>query len=254
MMAGAKPTLITQWPLTADNGGEDYTQLQPLIDSGQIVVAGINETSFPHHIICHPEDLEAAKKGAIITSKMWNNLQLEDSEINYHNDFLKNYCGISLPEDFNARSKATHLEPHLLLNKEIRTTLALMTGVDNSFGAIPALIADKISAGELCAVHVNTDIQSIAVLAQRDCLDMGKELFARYYKNDEGYEPLSNEAGTKRVGELLGYTQADTDFFLGAGTKPMSQHSLGDRIQITLFPLLRDIRAETMIYNANQPK
>lgn len=263
MIAGVKPCLITGWPLTAHKGQEDYTKLQPLIDSGQIIVAGIQEITFPKHIICRPEDVEAAKKQAALEYKVSNYIVLSIDELNDYYDFWPKYYGIKIEnnapsvEDFNKRSQNSHLEPERLLKGEIRMTLPVMTGTDNSFRAIPRALADKISSGELCAVPVTSHTQSMAVLALRDCLDMGKELFARYYKNDEGYEPLSNEEWNHRVGELLGYTKADTDYFLRQEPQSKSgkkRAKLDDALQKCLEPLLRDMRADKLIYDAYQER
>ena len=258
MMAGVKPCLITAWPSTADKGEEDYTQLQPLIDSGQIVVAGIKETSFPVHIICHAADVDAAQKQAVITPKMWGNIPLNDNEIQYYNDFLKTYCGMKFKDinQLNAELGERYYdqgesEIDLLLNSNIRATLPLMTGINNSFVKIPKSIADKISSGELCAVHVRTDIQSMAVLAQRDCLDMGKELFAITFKDQDGYKRLHGDNYHKRVGELLGYTKNDTAYFTRDRD---SDNKILEWLREKAEPTLLTIRAETMIYDANQPK
>ncbi len=257
MIAGAKPTLITLWPLQNINE-ENFTQLQPLIDSGQIVVAGIEEISFPHHIICRPEDVEAAQKQAIITEKMRNNLPLNDNEIQYYNNFLKTYCGMKFKDinQLNAELGERYYdqgesEIDLLLNSNIRATLPLMTGINNSFVKIPKSIADKISSGELCAVHVDTKIQSMTVLAQRDCLDMGKELFAIAFKDQDGYKRLHGDNYHKRFGELLGYTKNDTAYFTRDRD---SDNKILEWLREKAEPTLRAIRAELLIWDANQPK
>lgn len=51
-----------------------------------------------------------------------------------------------------------------------------------------------------------------------DSVEKGRELFELYYATD--WEALSDEdrvRGTKRIGELLGYTEQDTAFFMGEG-------------------------------------
>jgi hypothetical protein len=57
--------------------------------------------------------------------------------------------------------------------------------------------------------------QTLQVYAQADKIEEGKELYARYYLDGEGYPKLEEEEEYKRVGELLGYNQNDISWALG---------------------------------------
>lgn len=75
---------------------------------------------------------------------------------------------------------------------------------------------ELIEAGRIAHIgdyHVKNQV--IQVYAQSDKEEEGKELFARYYKDGEGYPKLAYEDEYRRVGELLGYNQNDIDWALG---------------------------------------
>lgn len=250
MAAGKKPCLITQWPLQ-DFDQEKYTKLQPFVDSGQIVLIGVKELEFPTHIICHPDAAEAARTQIPILQKKHSRMPLNQQEWQAEEAFLRDYCMISVrdkdgrfvPDEINKRNRNESPEEcQLLLEGKIKATLPVMTG--ENFGNAPPEILQKITSGELTSVNVRTEIKGMAVLAQRDCREMGKELFARYYNQREGYSFLSKDDHTKRIGALLGYTEADTAFFLKERTG-----SLIDRLKSKYSDAIRAARAEWLLAN-----
>jgi len=70
---------------------------------------------------------------------------------------------------------------------------------------------EMINSGQIVLIGKKdfSDIGEMEVYAQADKLKEGHELFARYYKNNEGYSPLEGREWHERIGELLGFTSND---------------------------------------------
>lgn len=257
MAAGKKPCLITAWPLQADIGG-DYTKLQPLIESGHIIVMAIKEFEFPYHIICKPHLRKEAQKAAGIRAKRIENMPIEEHEWRWEERFIEAHCNIQLRDkdgrvlvdEFNQRVRNSGNEYKLLMDGTIAATIPVMTG--ENFRNTPPAIQEQLKNGTLCASFAYAYINSAAILAQKNCEDMGKELAARCWRAGESYPPLSDKEATRRVGHLLGYTPEDTEFFLTVGTQHPSKHTAEDKGKIAAYDLLRYARAQSLL--KNEPK
>lgn len=257
MLAGKKPCLIGSWPLRAQ--GEDFTQLEPLIQSGQLVMIGSIDFVGSEHIFCLAADIEAVQAAAIIEKKRWAREPVTREEFERHHAFLETYSGITFrdaeekfdPSIFNERSKNSQEDCGLLLNGQIRATLPIITGTE--FKNCPSQIKEKLENGTFCAVHMRTETIGLAVISQKDCVDMGRELFARYWHQGQGYEPLSDVDSIKRIGHLLGYMPQDTEFFLTTGSKPPAEHTEEERNIIESFEMVRRARAEYLLSDAPKP-
>jgi hypothetical protein len=57
----------------------------------------------------------------------------------------------------------------------------------------------------------------MSVYALKDKADSGKELFQLFYETDEPTSAIDDIKMKKRIGEILGYTQEDTAFFVREG-------------------------------------
>jgi hypothetical protein len=250
LMEGAKkPCLIRAWPLTGQ-----YARLQPLIDSGHIVVIGTYDFVENYHILHHPDVTADAQKMASILNKSFGGARLETEEWQFNDLFWTKHCGITV-RDAEGRFIDRHLKERrknnshgdydLLLNGKIRATLDVMTGTD--FNATPPAIRAALQSGEITATLVKTKVTQTAVLAQKDSIHMGRELLARYFNNEAGYTPLVGKAWTRRIGELLGYTQADTDFFMTINAKEIADRTSQEELHLRVMPLLRHVRATTML-------
>ncbi len=63
------------------------------------------------------------------------------------------------------------------------------------------------------------NIGVMAVVAQNSKVSAGRELYARYYLNDEGYKTLENDEWHMQVGKLLGYTKRDIELVKSRGER-----------------------------------
>lgn len=86
--------------------------------------------------------------------------------------------------------------------------------------------------------------KTIQVYAQSDKVEDGKELYARYYNDGDGYPELDDTEEYKRVGKLLGYTENDVLF--ATGQKYRS--SLIRRAMNSTNDLRCKIRKDYMLY------
>ncbi len=249
MEGGKKPCLISAWPLT-----EQHARLRPLIDSGHIVVIGTHDFVENHHILHHPDVTADAQKMASILNRAFSGARLEPEEWQFKDLFWTKHSGIVVRDTegrfiddyLRERYKNNrHGDYDLLLNGKICATLDVMTGTD--FNATPPQIRTALQTGSIVATLVSTKITQMAVLAQKDCVHTGRELLARYFNNGTGYPPLVGGAWTMRIGELLGYTQADTDFFITINAQEIADRTSQELLHLQVMTLLRHVRATTML-------
>lgn len=255
MLAGIKPCMVTGWP-------HPDQRLQQALDQDRLVLSGIHTVSFPRYILCNTDVAEHAARYAVIERKIADSKRLDDNDITDRVAFLENYCGIRFDIDPTSLDSTNNLQKRFtagdmigaecdLLGKgTIQATLPLMTGTNHSYTRLPPEIRAKIATGELSAILVHTRTEDSAVLAQPACAEMGQELFARFFQNEEGYQPFSGTADfTRRVGYLLGYTDADTTFFLTTGNKLIADLARREKVRIAAFPFLRYCRAQSLLLN-----
>lgn len=254
MLAGIKPCMITGW-LHPDQ------RLQHALNQDRLVLSGIHTVSFPKYILCTTDVAKDVARYAVIERKIADSEKLDNDDIAGRVAFLENHCGILFDIDpsldstnnFQRRFTAGDLigaECDLLRKGTIQATLPLMTGTNHSHTHLPLDIGAKIETGVLSAILVHTRTEDSAVLAQPACAEMGQELFARYFQNEEGYPPLSGTADfTRRIGYLLGYTDADTTFFLTTGNKFTADFTLKEKFHVTALPFLRYCRAQSLLLN-----
>ena len=211
-MRDMKPCMITDWP-------HPDQRLQHAIDQSRLVLSGIHVVSFPRYILCHKDIAELTSRYATIEKKIFAGGILDENEIANRIQFSQDHQGIRLDTDthphnsaksFSARHSAADIigaECDLLIRREIHATLPIMTGINHSHACLPPEIRSKLAAGDLSATLIHTRTEESAVLAQAACAEMGKELFARYFLNEDGYASLRGTPDfTKRIGYLLGYT------------------------------------------------
>jgi hypothetical protein len=215
MLAGKKPVMITAWPLK-DTKLDQFTKLQPFIDSRAIVVIGSQSHEFQRHIICTPSILNEATKQADIVRKFRSRTEVSNDEVDFYHDFKEKSWGTKSTDDYFTRLNKPNLlsqETDLLLSGKIGATLPVSLGIN--LRNLPIDIKKRIGSGELVTVLVDSSFETNVVLSPRSSISSGQELYARYYKNSEGYECFTPAENTRRIGLLLGYTDNDVDFFLG---------------------------------------
>lgn len=70
-----------------------------------------------------------------------------------------------------------------------------------------------IETGEIVLIGSKTFDKEVCVYAQADKISEGKELYARYFNDDEGYDELEDSQWHKRIGKLLGYSDQDITLY-----------------------------------------
>jgi hypothetical protein len=240
MIAGAKPTIIAGLPLRGD-----HKTLQPLIDSGAIVKIDEHKADITINLLYRPEIETIVQRVIPIYEKMYSDQPVTLDESLLLTDFRNVHGKEMQPSISIQRNKALDrdtLETNLLLDGIIEGTRPVRFGKD--LVAAPKKIKDALDAG-IIKTSSFTEPNLMAVFAQKSCQDMGQELFARYYNNDKGYLPMRGKDSTKRIGELLGYTENDTAYFTGE----KYQSRVAQWILQKTADLRRDARAQLMLYD-----
>lgn len=219
MATGAKPVAIMN-PKDVD------TRMQEMIDNGSVVFIASNTFEKTERIYCIRDETENAKDIAgIITSchQAGQPPNLEDAR-NIKSFFLR---PVTSPKETFKGAAAWQAESHKILmalrNGEMSPEVTAI--LKQEITALPPLLViEHDSALNILDEEVNNNLLSsvdykvempIAVYAQKDKVEDGKELYARYYKDNEGYEELPGEDCAKRVGRLLGFTENDLAWHTG---------------------------------------
>lgn len=253
MLAGKKPAMITTWPLKDTKLGQ-YTKLQPLIDNGSIVVIGTITAQLGRHIICNSEHLESSYRFADLERKIKSRSTCTDDEMDFYRAFRKNAMGTATINEFIERynhPQKTRRETDLLLTGKIGATVPISTGVN--LKGIPIKTKKMVESGSLHATLIDNLVATSVVISPKSFVDAGKELFARYFNDNEGYETLSGDEWIKRIGELLGYSPADTEFFIRVKSTPPSEYTAFDRILFATSDLRKYARAQSLLMDTPTP-
>ncbi len=219
MTAGAKPVAIME-PKWVD------TRMQERIDNGAIVFIDTKTFVKTERIYCHRDEAENAKEFArIIASSHCARQPPSPEELrNLESFFLR---PVKTPKENFQNVASWH-------NKSFEILMALRNGktppevisiLKQEITALPPLFVieddtslnildDSVGNNLLSSVDYVTEI-TLSVYAQKDKVEDGKELYARYYKNGEGYEKLSEKDAAKRIGRLLGFTENDLAWHTG---------------------------------------
>ena len=253
ILAGKKPALITGWPLR-DTPEDKYTKLQPFVDSGDIVLIGTHSKKVQSNVICTPQHLDSARKYATTERKFLENVRPDEEELQHYHAFRKEFLMTANGQEFCDRANdldAPRKETDRLLKGEIKATVPLWVGEDFKF--VPKDIREKIQSGELHAVTVQSYDSLTAVLSPKSSVDAGRELYARCWTKAEDYPTLDVDDSTKRIGQLLGYTEADTALFTRIQKIKHSELGLRDRLHVACYPMLRYARAQSLLMDDPTP-
>jgi hypothetical protein len=217
LLGGAKPCAIMS--------KEDLNdKLKKAINEGELLLIGEKEIIKTCELYYRPEEEENAQKAASIFQQFWKREGLSHEDAEFLNDFFLPSKERSLTEQFNENLN------HILIpdnyyhisgpEKNEQNVNALLSGDKKALIPFPTWnntrilhpkIKTALKEGQIKSLDVN-ETRNLVVLAQKDKLEEGKELFARVYEDDKGYEPLSIKDHHKRIGQLLGYTENDIKY------------------------------------------
>ncbi len=210
MAVGAKPVAI-MFPT------EVTAQMQKAIDNGHIVKINEQKCITKYRIYCQPSEIKQVRNSATILQDIFQN---GDFKMGPEDDQKLSFWKKALKTDVpNVRGQIVH-EHNLIRSSSIRgeTTPASEALLAGEILAMPPILFNEkqapntvlekaVAEGKLASVEFETS-QVTAVFAQSNKIEDGKELFARYYKGDVGYDPLGDQKA-RRVGQLLGFTEND---------------------------------------------
>lgn len=209
MAAGVKPAaLMDPAHVTAE--------MQAAINAGSVVLIGEHILERTHRIYCLPDQVDQAREAARILSDSFQNhtpLTAEDGAAVFDlfgvdADGTRRVFAIStgMP-DIQDRLLREQDAPEVddLLGDRIKALPPFLMHEQ-----IPAArpLEDAVAQGRLGSADIKCT-HLCQVFAQSSRQEEGKELFARYYRNGEGYDALPENEGAARVGRLLGYTEND---------------------------------------------
>lgn len=216
MTHGVKPVAIMDSRMVT-------TQMQAAIDAEQIIKIDEIVCESTYRIYCSPFEVEDVSNAAgILQGILQSHNNPNQTEILFLSDVFETpiveddrhiastmtsiFTEMSILEAAVYEDEKTETMNDLLAKKR----KALPPIQYDSDGSLPydADLEYAVERGDLSAVDFKTS-ELIQVFAQADKQEEGKELFARYHKNGDGYEPLEGEEGARRIGQLLGFTDND---------------------------------------------
>lgn len=124
---------------------------------------------------------------------------------------MTSFCKKLLKPAFKAVSNIGLINPHTPHEIELMEAGIKPVTIIYSFD-VSSKMKELIQIGKIVHIgdyHNKKQGHTVQVYAQSNKIEEGKEIYARYYKNSEGYPPLESEEAFKRIGELLGYTEND---------------------------------------------
>jgi hypothetical protein len=208
MAAGHKPTLIASPKLIEP-------ALQEAIDNGTVVQVQTTTLDFIYRFYCAHQHLQMAQ----YLSGLYQQLRAKPETVAPEDhQMCREYFQKALtPPGKSEPDKSFWSYADIATDEEVKSLL------DGHVSILPkpqryhpqlvnkaleeAVRKNKITFSEMYSTEI------IAVYAQTNKIEEGKELAARYWHNEEGYQSLPDKELLDRIGALLGYTKRDTDYF-----------------------------------------
>lgn len=194
MAAGAKPVAIM------DKRGVTATMAKAIGD-GHVVLIGEKEFTSEYRIYVHPSLINEANQAAQILQRHFQDQTRVTEDFVYQ--LLPSFPGV-----INAFAKGV----------ETPEMTRMLSGEKMALGPIRVVceasnqrFEQAVSQEKILTANFKTT-SLLQVYAQTNKIADGKEVFARYYDNDKGYEPMDNDEWTHRIGFLLGYTAKDVRY------------------------------------------
>lgn len=236
MVRGAKPVAI----LTPE---DVTTEMSQAITNGHIIKIDEHGFEETHRIYYHPDEIDNAENAArilqqIYETKKYDSISTEGHEF-LNGFFLKPLGDTPVHSSDNITPLAHSYEiEHALYNGQIPSEVEnILNGMLTALPPLhyvpesaPAILENAIKEGTLKSVDIK-NTQLIQVFAQANKKAEGEELNARYYLDNHGYPELLPEEGSKRIGQLLGYTENDLNWHLGTKYQNPVIKNLMDRTE-----------------------
>lgn len=227
MVAGVKPVAIMDPEAVT-------AAMQRSIDAGTIVEIATIANSRTERLYCRPEAIGDARRAADVLAQSAQSHTLpSESDQKFLADFFC-YNNLSAAEAYiDMRGDAYDVEGALFKGRTHERMTDLLAG---NIAALPPVLFEKtqmpnipleeaLAKGTLAAVDIRSELLT-KVFAQSGKVEEGKELYARYYKDSEGYQRLEGDEAAKRVGHLLGFTDNDVAWFTGEKYQNPAVHKL----------------------------